>query len=91
MAKYLGRGWHHALGNMLQLRLGEAQVIAQAEAVIVCLQPTQLPHQLVTPQLLHARTDVKVSLKELTIAWAAVHNVCPLRMFIFAMHSHAWK
>ena len=58
--EHLGRGRDHALGYLLQLRFSEAQIIAQAEAVIVCLQAAQLTHQLVTSQLLHAHSG-KVS------------------------------
>lgn len=49
---HLGRGRDDALGYLLQLWLSQAQVITQAQAVIVCLQPAHLTHQLVTPQLL---------------------------------------
>ena len=50
--QHLGRGRDHALGYLLQLGLGQAEVIAQAQTVIVALKPPQLTHQLVTPQLL---------------------------------------
>lgn len=46
-----GRG-RQAFGNLLKLRFGEAQIIAQAQAVKLCLQPADLPRQLVTLQLL---------------------------------------
>lgn len=61
--QHLGRGGQHALGNLLQLKLSETQIITQAEAVVVGLQAAQLTHHLVTSQLLHAHADRLESLE----------------------------